>query len=82
MKGKSSYIEDVSISNADNGVIVRYCERTKSEGKGCYDSYDYKRREEVFNTMDEDGDEGFEEAFNRFKELFMQARNHQLSKKK
>jgi hypothetical protein len=70
-----SYIEDVSMDNADNGVMVCYTERTKSAGKGTYDCHDYNRRKEVF------AEEQMEDGFERFKELFMQARNHKNKKK-
>lgn len=70
-----SYIEDVSMSSADNGVIISYCERKKMSGKGTYDAgYDYNRRQEVFD-FDEDEEEGeeFKKAFDRYKELFTQS---------
>lgn len=71
-----SYIEDVNMSNADNGVIISYCERTKRKGKGTYDGgYEYNRRQEVFDfDNDEEESEEFKEAFDRYKELFLQAR--------
>jgi hypothetical protein len=76
MAEKDSYIEDVSMQNADNGVIIRYCERIKRKGKGTYDGgYDYNSRSEVFDFDDDDEEsEEFSKAFDRFKELFMQAR--------
>ncbi len=81
MEGSSSsYIEDVTMDNADNGVTVSYCERKKNPtSKGCtYDSYDYNRRKEVFS---EDGEGGIDAGFDRFKELFLKARNHKMKKK-
>jgi hypothetical protein len=79
---KDSYIEDVNMSNADNGVIISYCERTKSAGKGSYDCYDYNRRQEVFDVDDNDEDDGeMAKAFDRYKELFMEERNYKLKKK-
>lgn len=70
---KTSKIEDVSMSNADNGVIISYCERTpRPASKGTYDMcMDYNRRQEVYD-FDDETDET--EAFDRYRELFIRAR--------
>jgi hypothetical protein len=77
MADKDSYIEDVNMRNADNGVIINYTERCKRKGKGTYDGgYDYNSRSEVFDFDDDDEEsEEFSKAFDRYKELFMQARS-------
>lgn len=81
-KEQDSYIEDVNMQNADNGVIISFCERIKRKGKGTYDGgYDYNRRQEVFDFDDDDEEsEEFAKAFERFKELFMQARADRKTK--
>lgn len=73
---KDSYIEDVSMRNADNGVTISWCDRTKRKGKGTYDGgYDYNSHSEVYDFDDDDKEsEEFTKAFDRFKELFVQAR--------
>lgn len=83
MAEKDRYIEDVNMANADNGVIISYCDRTKRKGKGTYDmGYDYNRRTEVFDFDDDDEEsEEFMKAFDRFKELFIQARKDRNIKK-
>lgn len=80
---KDSYIESVNMDNADNGVIISYCERTKLKGKGTYDGgYDCQYRKEVFDVDDDDKEnEEMEKAFTRYKELFMEARKAKVSGK-
>lgn len=81
MADEKSYIEDVNMSNADNGVIISYCERTPRKGKGVYDGcMDYNRRQEVFD-FDDDESEEFNQAFDRYKELFLKARADRSKKK-
>lgn len=77
---QDTYIEDVNMANADNGVIISYCERTKRKGKGTFDGgYDYNYRKEVFDVDDEDEEKTeFNKAFDRFKELFMEARAYRV----
>ena len=72
---KKENICDVSMSNADNGVIINYTEKTKSANKGTYDNYNYEYRKEVF------AEDKIEDAFKRYKELFLMAREHEKSKK-
>ena len=76
-KSPDTYIEDVSMDNADNGVTVSYTERKKEKSKGTYECYDHNRRKEVFS---EDGEGGIDAGFDRFKVLFMEARNHKMKK--
>jgi hypothetical protein len=65
-------IDDVNMSAADNGVIIGWCEKTPS-GNGTYENPAYNYRKEVF---DDDEDKDLEEAFIRFKELWMQMYTH------
>lgn len=72
------------MENADNGVMICYTERCKRPGKGTYDGgYDYNPRKEVYDFDDDDDEENeeFQKAFDRYKELFMQARKDRLKKK-
>lgn len=84
MAEKDSYIENVNMRNADNGVIINYTTRTKMKGKGTHDGgYSYDDCTEVFDFDDDDEEsEEFEKAFDRFKELFMQARSDRKTKAK
>lgn len=72
MAEKDEKICDVNMQNAENGVLVTYTEKTKGAGKGTYDNYNYEYRKEVFSEKD------MEKGFERFKELFLQAREHQM----
>lgn len=79
-----TYVEDVTMDNASNGVIISYrkCIKKPASGKNTYDSTDYKYEKEVFDVDDEDESEDseLEKAFARYKELFMQARAYKLKK--
>lgn len=68
---KESKICDVRMENADNGVIVSYTEKTPKKGGGTYDNMSYEYCKEVFSEDD------MESGFKRFKELFLQAREHE-----
>lgn len=74
MPKPAQYIEDVNMRNASNGVIISYCVRIKNT-KSTYDDYSYNRKEEVFDFDDDEGSAEFQEAFDRYKELFIMARN-------
>ena len=72
-----TYVEDVTMDNASNGVTISYRKCTKkpaSKGK-TYDSMDYKYEKEVFTD-----DDNLDEAFDRYKELFLEARVYKLKK--
>ena len=71
---------EVRMENADNGVIISWTEKTKKSTKGSYDDYSYDYKKEVYD-FDEDDDEGeeFNKAFDRFKELFLQAKKDKVS---
>lgn len=71
---------DVRMENADNGVIINYTEKVKRATKGSYDDYAYNYKREVYDFDDDEG-EDFQEAFDRFKELFAQARKDSKNKK-
>jgi len=60
-------IDDVRMETADNGVIICYTQKKKT-GNGKYDNYSYDYKKEVFDFDDE---EDSQEAFDRFKELFL-----------
>lgn len=60
---------NVSMDNAENGVIVSYTEKRKSANKGTFDNCDYEYCKEVFP------EDKMEAGFTRFKELFLQARD-------
>lgn len=76
---KDAQIEGVSMDNAENGVIISYSTKTKAPGKGTYDGYTHNYCKEVFDFDDDEG-EDFDKAFNRFKELFKQARKYKIKK--
>lgn len=63
-------IDDVRMESADNGVIICYTEKRKT-GNGKYDNYTYDYKKEVF---DFDEEEDSQEAFDRFKTLFLAAK--------
>lgn len=63
-------IDDVRMESADNGVIICYTEKRKT-GNGKYDNYTYDYKKEVF---DFDYEEDSQEAFDRFKTLFLAAK--------
>lgn len=71
-------ISDVRMEPAKNGVIISYCEKTEKKGsKGTYDNCSYSYPKEVYDfDSDETKDAKFDEAFNRFKELWKQAHNY------
>jgi len=77
MAAETKKISDVSMSPAKNGIIISYCEKTeKSGGKGTYDNCNYTYPKEVFDfDADENKEDKFNEAFDRFKELWKQAHN-------
>lgn len=58
-------ISDLSMQPAENGVIISYCKKKEPKYKGSYDNCTYEYPKEVFNSP--------EEAFMRFKELWMEA---------
>ena len=68
MTHKNRKIQSVSMSDAENGVIVNWDEKIEKPGKGMYDNSSYEYKKEVFS------DEDLDKAFARFKELFMEAR--------
>lgn len=68
MHKKKGKIQSVSMSDAENGVIVSWDEKVEKPGKGMYDNCSYEYKKEVF------GDKDIDKAFERFKELFMKAR--------
>jgi hypothetical protein len=61
----SKKISDLSMTPADNGVIISYCKKVKSESGGSYDNCRYEYPKEVFGVSEIDN------AFKRFKELLM-----------
>lgn len=79
-----TYIENVSMENADNGVIISYRQCTiKDPKKGnTYDNTETKYPKEVYDVDDDDDSEDSElnKAFERYKELFLEARAYAKSK--
>ncbi|HHT9135868.1 MAG TPA: hypothetical protein ACFYEK_01345 [Candidatus Wunengus sp. YC60] len=71
MAEKETKICDVNMSNADNGVIVSWNEKTPKSGGGTYDNANYEYCKEVFM------EDKMDKAFDRFKELFLEAREHE-----
>jgi len=73
-KSKST-IDYLQMTPADNGIIVSWTEKIKSPAaKGTFDNCQYKDHKLVFDDdVDEKGDskDGLEEAFTKFKELWM-----------
>lgn len=62
-------IENVSMRNAENGVVISYCECMEAPTKGTYDNKIREYKDEVFKFPSE-----FDDAIKRFKELFLLAR--------
>ena len=79
-----TYVENVSMSNATNGVIIEYRECTVKDPKkgNTYENMDSQYKKEVYDVDDEDESEDseFEKAFARYKELFKQEREYKMSK--
>lgn len=66
-------IESLRMEPADNGCIICYEEITETKAPGQeFANRQYKYRKEVY---DFDDDEDMEEAFKRFKELWMMQRS-------
>lgn len=74
MSSSKSSIDNVQMRPASNGVIISYTEKTKkpgTEGK-TYEDCSYQYRDEVFDTDDSDEGAGaMENAWARFRELWM-----------
>ena len=67
-------IDDVRMEYASNGEIICYNEKRKT-GNGKYDNYTYDYKKEVFD-FDDEGDS--QEAFDRFKELFLAMKKNKM----
>jgi hypothetical protein len=78
-ESSKSKISSLSMEPATNGVIISYCvKKEKAAGKGCYDNCSYEYPKEVFDFDGSDATtkkEGFDKAFERFKELWKEAHN-------
>ena len=73
-------IDYLQISPADNGLIISYDETFKPSGskEKTYDMPSYQNRKEVFD-FDNDSEEDFNKAMDRFKELFKQWKSQKKS---
>lgn len=66
--GKISYLR---MEPATNGVIISYdVEQKKSSSKGTFDNCSYESKKEVFD-VDMNDTQSLDEAFNRYKELWI-----------
>lgn len=68
-------IDSVSMESAENGVIISYSVCKKKAGAGQYDNMSYDYKKEVF---DFDEEEDSQEAFDRFKELFLAMKKNKM----
>lgn len=79
MATSKSKISNLSMEPATNGVIISYCvKKEKPANKGTYDNCSYDYPKEVFDFDQDDAGkktEGFDKAFERFKELWKEAHN-------
>lgn len=76
-KSKST-IDYLQMEPADNGVIVSWTEKQKTPSKGTFDNCSYKDHKLVFDMDDDESKEnktGLEEAFAKYKELWMRRYN-------
>lgn len=68
-EGKISYLR---MEPASNGIIISYDVTKKSSNKGTFDNCGYENEKEVFD-FDTDSEEGLNEAFDRYKQLWIAA---------
>ena len=64
-------ISSLRMEPADNGVIICYdVQKKKTASKGSFDNCSYEYKKEVFD-VDGESKEGLNEAFERYKELWV-----------
>lgn len=78
----STKISGISMTPAENGIVIDYCKRTEKSGKSTYDNCSYEYPKEVFeyekneSGEKESNDDVLERAMKRFKELWKESHNY------